>query len=105
MAPAGPEEALRLARYELPSLDLLVTDAVMPGMSGPALSKEVLATRPDTRVLFISGYTDDAMLRLGLLQPNQAFLQKPFGPKTFIRKVREMLEVSPVATPTGGGVH
>ncbi len=91
VATADPQEALRMARAGIDALRLLVTDAVMPGMSGPDLAREVARDWPHLPVLFISGYTDDAMLRLGLLKTNQAFLQKPFGPKTFLRRVREVL--------------
>ena len=97
VAPATPEEALRLAQDEIASLELLVTDAVMPGMSGPSLARQVTACWPDVRVLLISGYTDDAMLRLGLLDSNQTFMQKPFGPRAFLQKVREVLDRHGVA--------
>ena len=72
--------------------DLLVTDAVLPGQSGPRLAREIEAAHPDLRVLFISGYSDDAILRLGMLNAREAFLQKPFGPRTFVDKVRHVLE-------------
>ena len=74
-----------------PAIDLLVTDAVLPGQSGPNLARQIEADRPSLRVLFISGYSDDAILRLGLLNDQEAFLQKPFGPRTFVHKVQQVL--------------
>jgi PAS domain S-box-containing protein len=91
LAPADIAEALQLAGDMRVSLDMLVTDAIMPKMSGPELAKNVLTQRPALPVLFMSGYTDHAMLRLGLLKTNQAFLQKPFGPRAFTQKVQEVL--------------
>jgi two-component system cell cycle sensor histidine kinase/response regulator CckA len=76
-------------------IDLLLTDAVLPGVSGPTLAREAATLRPGIRVLFVSGYTDDAMLRLGLLNTNEAFLQKPFGSAALLSKVRQMLDGAP----------
>jgi two-component system cell cycle sensor histidine kinase/response regulator CckA len=87
--------ALDLIRDTRVPIDLLLTDAVLPGMSGPALAREAATLRPGIRVLFVSGYTDDAMLRLGMLNENQAFLQKPFGATALLRKVRQQLDKIP----------
>jgi CheY-like chemotaxis protein len=87
---ADSEEALAILAKD-PTLDLLVTDAVLPGQSGPDLARQIEADRPTLRVLFISGYSDDAILRLGLLNEQEAFLQKPFGPRTFVQKVQQVL--------------
>jgi two-component system cell cycle sensor histidine kinase/response regulator CckA len=87
---ADSEQALAIIAAE-PHFDLLVTDAVLPGQSGPHLARQIEAARPSLRVLFISGYSDDAILRLGLLNEQEAFLQKPFGPRTFVQKVQEVL--------------
>jgi two-component system cell cycle sensor histidine kinase/response regulator CckA len=84
--------ALDLIRDTSVPIDLLLTDAVLPGMSGPSLAREAATLRPGIRVLFVSGYTDDAMLRLGMLNENQAFLQKPFGATALLRKVRQQLD-------------
>jgi two-component system cell cycle sensor histidine kinase/response regulator CckA len=85
-------EALEIIRNMQVSIDLLITDAVLPGLPGPAVAREAEILRPGIRVLFVSGYTDDAMLRLGLLNENQAFLQKPFGSAALLRKVRQQLD-------------
>jgi PAS domain S-box-containing protein len=87
---ADSEAALVLLAAD-PTIDLLVTDAVLPGQSGPMLARDIEPDRPSLRVLFISGYSDDAILRLGLLNEQEAFLQKPFGPRTFVQKVRQVL--------------
>jgi CheY-like chemotaxis protein len=83
--------ALELCRqYEGP-IDLLITDVVMPQMSGQELSALVASLRPATRILFISGYTENVILSQGLLPPGTAFLQKPFTRATLADKVREAL--------------
>jgi two-component system cell cycle sensor histidine kinase/response regulator CckA len=88
---ANGEEAVRLARTREGPLDLLITDLVMPGMSGRELSEELLERYPGLRVLFMSGYTDDVIFRVADLGPGRAFLQKPFVPGVLARKVREVL--------------
>ena len=86
-------EALRVADRHHGTLDLLTTDMVMPSMGGHDLANELSARRPGLKVLFVSGYTDDAVGR-GELQPGDAFLQKPIDPKMLARKVRQMLDGS-----------
>jgi signal transduction histidine kinase len=86
-------EALRVAERHDGALDLLTTDMVMPSMGGHDLANELSARRPGLKVLFVSGYTDDAVGR-GELQPGDAFLQKPVDPRMLARKVRQVLDGS-----------
>lgn len=85
-------EALLLAERNPGSIDLLLSDVVMPGMSGPELAKRLMARRPALKVLCMSGYTDDAVIRHGAAEAGIAFIQKPFTPVTLARKVREALD-------------
>jgi len=92
----NPESALGSIRGAGP-VDLLLTDMVMPGMSGRDLSEQVRIERPETRVLFISGYTGETVERHDLLTTAGHFLEKPFKPGTLLRKVREVLDAPPPA--------
>jgi CheY-like chemotaxis protein len=84
-------EALQLcARYGEP-IRLLITDAIMPQMSGRQLADRLLRDRPHLKILFISGYTNDAVLSHGGPAEAAVFLQKPFTPQTLVRRVRELL--------------
>jgi two-component system cell cycle sensor histidine kinase/response regulator CckA len=84
-------EAFRLAD-DHPSIDLLLTDVVMPGLSGPELTRQLLAGRPTLKVIYMSGYTDDAILEHDVLKPGIAFLNKPFTGQSLGNKIREVLE-------------
>jgi PAS domain S-box-containing protein len=86
--------ALEACRQCTDRIDLLVTDVVMPMMGGRELARHVVAMRPEIRVLFLSGYSEDAILNQGLLEPGTAFLQKPFTADALPRKVREVLDTS-----------
>jgi two-component system, cell cycle sensor histidine kinase and response regulator CckA len=88
-APAGAP-ALELLRSHDGEIDLLLTDVVMPGMSGPALARIATDERPSLRVLFTSGYTNEPEQIVGAL--DSAFLGKPFSPQALVAKVREVLE-------------
>jgi PAS domain S-box-containing protein len=87
------DEALSLARQRgRAALHLLLTDVVMPRMSGKALAERLTAEMPDLKVLFTSGYTNDTMVYQGAVDSGMAFLQKPFTPPLLARKVREVLD-------------
>src|SRR6267378_3111158 len=90
-APDGPA-ALALSASHGGGIDILVNDVVMPGMSGRELAERLAPQRPTMKVLYTSGYTDDTMVRQGVLNAGVAFLQKPFVPDTLTRKVREVLD-------------
>ncbi len=91
----GPS-ALELLRRHAGTLDLLLTDVVMPGMSGPEVAQAVTSMRPRTHVLYTSGYTDSAIGHHGVLEPGIAFLQKPFSADDLTRKVRVLLDEASV---------
>jgi PAS domain S-box-containing protein len=86
------ESAIEVARRHSGRLDMLLTDVVMPGLSGPELARRLMPSRPGLRVLYVSGYPDEAMASQGLLEPDASFLQKPFTPETLARRVREILD-------------
>jgi two-component system cell cycle sensor histidine kinase/response regulator CckA len=85
------EAALRIVSNYSDKIDMLITDVVMPGMSGRELSARLCASRPQTKVLYLSGYTEDAIGHEGVVDPHTVFLQKPFTLQMLSRKVREVL--------------
>jgi CheY-like chemotaxis protein len=91
--------ALRLAAQPGAHLDLLLTDVVMPGLSGSALARRLLEERPGLRVLYMSGYSDEAIGRQGALEPGTYFIQKPFASEVLLRSVREALDAPAPPTP------
>ncbi len=86
------QEALRRADHYDAPIHLLVTDVVMPHLGGRELADRLTRLRPDLRLLYLSGYTDDAVVRHGVLEAEVAFLQKPFTPNDLALKVRQVLD-------------
>jgi len=91
LACENAEAALQMAAAHAGTIDLLITDLVMPGMSGRELAKRLCALRPHTRVLYLSGYTEDVLAHPGMIEPGTVFLQKPFTLQILARRVREVL--------------
>ncbi len=85
-------EALRICERYDGTIQLVVTDVVMPVMSGGELVEQLASSYPEMRVLYMSGYTEDAIVRHGVVEKSVAFLKKPFSPDTLARKVREVLD-------------
>jgi len=83
------KDALRLCYENVSKIDLMLTDVIMPGMSGRLLAERVAVLCPDLRVIYMSGYTDDAIMRHGILEEDIVFLQKPFTRDSLLIKVRE----------------
>ncbi|MGH9856543.1 MAG: response regulator, partial [Acidobacteriota bacterium] len=84
------KEALEISRKEKGPIHLIVTDMVMPEMTGPQLVSQIISERPQLKVLFMSGYTDESIKRSGMLQAGAAFLQKPASMESLLRKIREL---------------
>lgn len=84
-------EAMKIAEQHNGVIDLMVTDVVMPLLGGRELAEKLSVTRPEMRVLYMSGHTDDAIVHHGVLDGRAAFLEKPFGPDALALKVREVL--------------
>ncbi|HEY6549192.1 MAG TPA: ATP-binding protein [Vicinamibacteria bacterium] len=91
---ASGAEALRRSRDHQGPIHLLMTDVVMPGMSGPELANQITSTRPGLRILFTSGYASDDLGPHGVLGPGRAFVQKPLTPDDLAERVREILDRS-----------
>jgi signal transduction histidine kinase/CheY-like chemotaxis protein len=105
VASNGPA-ALELAKYHPEPIHLLLTDVVMPGLNGKALAEQLTSTRPGLKVLFMSGYTDEAIAHHGMLDPRVFLLQKPFSALDLAHKVREVLDADQAAKsrpPDRGG--
>jgi CheY-like chemotaxis protein len=88
---ANGEEALQICKRYHGPIELLFTDVVMPKMNGAELARRILTLRPDIKALFMSGYTDDAVVRHGILQDDVYFLQKPVTPKVLAQTLRTIL--------------
>jgi CheY-like chemotaxis protein len=89
---AGGEQALEIVAHHQGRIDLLVTDVVMPGMSGPQVARAVQVVYPDIKVLFQSGYTEDTLLRHGIEESRRNFIQKPFRLADLARQIRAVLD-------------
>ncbi len=98
LTPASTDEALLVSERNAVSIHLLLTDIVMPGMLGTEVARRARAFRPDLKVLYMSGYTDESIMQRGILQGDEAFIQKPFTPDALSQKVREVLD-----GPAGAG--
>ena len=81
-----------ICRQHKDSIDLMVTDVVMPGMSGRELAGHLAPLRPRMKVLYMSGYTDDAIVHHGVLEEGMNFIQKPFSMMKLAQKVRDILD-------------
>jgi two-component system, cell cycle sensor histidine kinase and response regulator CckA len=94
LSAAGTEEGLALCRKNYCDIHLLVTDVIMPGMNGRQLAEQVKQISPSTRILYVSGYTSNAIVHYGVLDPGLRFLPKPFSLAALVAKVREVLDGS-----------
>jgi CheY-like chemotaxis protein len=84
-------EATAIAQAHKGPIHVMLTDVILPGASGRDTAKQVVATRPSLRLLYMSGYTDDAIVQHGILEPGLAFIQKPFSGEALARRIREVL--------------
>jgi CheY-like chemotaxis protein len=91
LSAANAEEAVQLFDRN-PVIDVLLTDVVMPGASGPELTRQLVGRRPALKVLYMSGYTEDTIAHHGVLAPGIAFLHKPFTSETLGQKLRDVLD-------------
>ncbi len=91
---ANGGEALLVCEQHKDRIDLMVTDVIMPGLNGRDLARRLAPLRPDMRVLFVSGYADQAVVRHGELEPGIAYLEKPFAPLALAQKVRDVLDAT-----------
>ena len=86
------DDALRVAAHYGGPIHLLLTDVVMPAMSGADLARELLRIRPDVRVLYASGYGESVIVSHGVLEPEVDLIQKPFTPERLLQKIRDVLD-------------
>jgi two-component system cell cycle sensor histidine kinase/response regulator CckA len=89
---ANGQQALRIASAHLQSLSLVVTDVVMPVMGGRDLARRIVWSRPDMQILYVSGFTDEGIVRNGILDEGMSFLPKPFTREVLVKKVRQLLD-------------
>jgi CheY-like chemotaxis protein len=91
---ATAEDAVRICEEHASPISLLLSDVVMPKVSGPQLAQRLVDLRPELQVLYMSGYTDDAIVHHGVLEPGTAFIEKPFTPEGLSEKVRDVLDAA-----------
>ena len=99
LAARHPQEAEAICKSHPRRIQLLLTDVIMPEMSGPELANRLKVLHPQMRVLFMSGYIDDSVVRQEIHDRGIAYLQKPFPPMSLAKKIREVLDSSPVPSP------
>ena len=92
LAASRADEAQRIAEHHVGPIHLLLTDVVMPGGSGPELAERLAVRYPRMRILYMSGYTNDAIVHRGVIAPGIELLEKPFTPEALTRRVREVLD-------------
>jgi signal transduction histidine kinase/ActR/RegA family two-component response regulator len=102
LSAAEAQEALRILSQQKGMIHLLITDVIMPGMNGPALAKQVRAMRPETKILYMTGYSGE-FVRSDMLIPGVSFIQKPFTPADLRRKIRKMLADKPATKAAAAG--
>lgn len=90
----GGEEAITLGKSHTEPIDLLITDVVMPKFSGKQVAEQLRAIHPETKVLFMSGYTDEAIVHHGIVDSGIAFIQKPFSERALAQKIRDVLDAN-----------
>jgi DNA-binding NtrC family response regulator len=99
LAPEHPREVESICEGHAGRIHLLLTDLILPGASGREIAKHVRSLRPELKVLFMSGYTDDAIIQRHGIEPSFAFLPKPFSSATLAAKVREVLDGDVLGLP------
>ena len=99
LAPQHPLEVETLCEGHTGHIHLLLTDLILPGVSGRDIAKRVCSLRPEVKVLFMSGYTDDAIIQRNGIDPSFAFLSKPFSSTTLAAKVRDVLDADRISLP------
>jgi two-component system cell cycle sensor histidine kinase/response regulator CckA len=87
-----PKQALEKMAHQTGPIHIMITDVVMPGMSGPTLANTLVSEYPEMKLIFMSGYTGTAVVENRFIQPGSVFLQKPFSPDTLKAKIRELLD-------------